>query len=100
MRPAEVFSIIQLSNSRIITALYFSHNCLTCDKPIPRFFPFITYNYRYNKDGIRYRKYLENGVVLYQLDGSVIVGEQKQNNGGTLEYNLEFCYDSNDQTFL
>lgn len=59
-----------------------------------------TYNYRYNKDGIRYRKYLENGTVLYQLDGSVIVGEQKQNNGGTLEYDLQFCYDSNDQTFL
>ena len=36
-------------------------------------------------------------VVLYQLDGSIIVGEQKQNNDGTLEYDLEFCYDSNDQ---
>lgn len=57
----------------------------------------ITYNYRYNKDGIRYRKYLENGTVLYQLDGVLNVGEQKQNNDGTLEYDLEFCYDSNNQ---
>lgn len=53
-----------------------------------------TYTYRYNVNGIRNRKYLEDETVLYQVDGSLIVGEQKVDNAGNLAYELGFTYDS------
>ena len=45
-------------------------------------------------NGIRNRKYLEDETVLYQVDGSLIVGEQKVDNAGNLAYELGFTYDS------
>ncbi|MGN0264943.1 MAG: hypothetical protein ACI4DX_11270 [Oliverpabstia sp.] len=54
-----------------------------------------TYEYRYNKDGMRSHKYLSDGTVSYQMDGSLIVGEQRVNTwASTPAYELEFLYDS------
>ena len=51
--------------------------------------------YRYNKDGMRNRKYLGDGTVIYQIQGSLISGEQKiGQDAQTLEYELEYFYDS------
>lgn len=53
------------------------------------------YTYRYNKDGVRNRKYLADGTVMYQLQGNTVVGEQKVNNTtGAAVYELEYLYDS------
>ena len=55
-----------------------------------------TTTYRYNKDGMRNRKYLGDGTVIYQIQGSLISGEQKiGQDEQSLVYELEYYYDSN-----
>lgn len=34
-----------------------------------------TYTYRYDANGMRNRKYLDDGTILYQMDGNRIIGE-------------------------
>ena len=54
-----------------------------------------TTTYRYNKDGMRNRKYLGDGTVIYQIQGSLISGEQKiGQDEQSLVYELEYYYDS------
>ena len=55
----------------------------------------VTTTYRYNKDGMRNRKYLSDGTVIYQIQGSLISGEQKiGQDEQSLVYELEYYYDS------
>lgn len=55
----------------------------------------VTYEYRYDQDGMRNRKYLADATVYYQMDGDLIVGEQKVYNDQTEPaYEMEFIYDS------
>ena len=51
--------------------------------------------YRYSKNGMRNRKYLSDGTVIYQNWGNKITGEQKiGSDQETLMYELEYFYDS------
>ena len=52
------------------------------------------HTYRYNKDGLRNRKYMAYGTVYYQYDGDLLVGEYKLNTSSALVYELGFAYDS------
>ena len=52
------------------------------------------YRYRYNRSGMRNRKFLTDGIVYYQIDGDLIVGEYKQNHSYEKTYELEYMYDS------